>query len=189
MDLARPLPSLVALTLLVAAPLAGQAPEPAPPPEPADLSEALAPFVHPLKVTEGRLEGPGAAVLLQEAEKAHFFLLGEQHATVEIAELATALFRALAPLGYQHAAVEVGPAGARGLESLLQDEDAGALATALPADRTVLVDLQALRSEPGLLERLDETSRKLVWAYDGYVAVPDAHAATFFPGERPDFGQ
>lgn len=422
MDPNRVLPSLVALTLLAAVPLAGQAPEPEPPSAGPELREALVPFVHALTVTEGRLEGPGAAVLLQEAEKAHLFMLGEQHATAEIADLATALFRALAPLGYQHAAIEVGPVGARRLEALLRDEDPGALAeyfatgtnllsipfyffeeearfvravvdessapapvlwgldqefiagagpaldrleelsateeeraavaaareaaeanpmflgtapperlealseafaasesaearalatqlvatnriyapftgrggtayeanreredlmktnflghyrrvkessgarprvfvklganhlfrglspthvlsfgsfafdlavadgveaynlhvdcrggeamnamtaapgpcesyflgaesalaTALPADRTVLVDLQALRSEPGLLERLDEASRELVWAYDGYVAVPDAHAATFFPGERPSFGQ
>jgi hypothetical protein len=62
------------------------------------------------------------------------------------------------------------------------------LADALPSDRIVVVDLRSLRSEPAILERLDETSRDLVWAFDGYVAVPNTEPATFFPGERPKIG-
>ena len=62
------------------------------------------------------------------------------------------------------------------------------LSGALPADRTVLVDLRALRSEHEILQLLDETSRDLVWSFDGYVSVPDTRPATLFEGSAPDLG-
>lgn len=110
-----------ACVLLAATTLLAQ--EPAP-----DPAAALAPFIHPLEIADGRLTGPGGELLRREAERAHFLLFGEQHATAEIAELATALYRTIAPLGYHHAAIEVGPVGAARLEELLRDEDTGALA-------------------------------------------------------------
>lgn len=117
----RALPASAAVLLLAAAPLAA---EDSAPPDPA---AALAPFVHVVEVADGRLAGPGGELLRRAAERAHFLLFGEQHATAEIAEIATALYRTIAPLGYDHAAIEVGPVGAERLESLLRDEDAGAL--------------------------------------------------------------
>jgi len=128
----RPGPALAFPTLfalLSGAPLAAQAPEPEAAPPAAGLESLLAPFVHELTTVAGAaLEGPGAARLRTAAEAAHFFLLGEQHATAEIAELATGLYRTVAPLGYRHASIEVGPVAARRLEGLLRDDDPEALA-------------------------------------------------------------
>ncbi len=53
--------------------------------------------------------GPGWDRLLAEAEAAQFFMIGEQHATADIARFATALHAELARRGYSHAALEIGP--------------------------------------------------------------------------------
>ena len=53
--------------------------------------------------------GPGWDRLLTEAENAQFFMIGEQHATADIALFATALQARLAERGYTHAALEIGP--------------------------------------------------------------------------------
>jgi len=122
--------SLVLASVLLSPPtsLVAQAPEPEASPPPAAVGPLLEPFVHDLTVTDGALAGPGAAMLREEAQRARFFLLGEQHATAEIAELAAALYRTVAPHGYGHAAIEVGPVAARRLETLLRDDDPEALA-------------------------------------------------------------
>jgi len=66
------------------------------------------------------LSGPGADWLIEEGAKAHFFMLGEQHATADIAHFATAMWHALGAHGYRHAAVEVGPWSTGQLEVLLR---------------------------------------------------------------------
>lgn len=63
--------------------------------------------------------------------------------------------------------------------------DGGALLDAVPAGTAAVVDLEALRSEPGILRQLDDASRDLVDAYDAYLAVPDPEPATFFEGKLP----
>lgn len=125
----RSIAALAAAGLLAVAPLTAQE-VPSEPPAPG-LGALLEPFVHEVVVSGGELGGPGAAILRDEAARSRFFLFGEQHATAEIAELALALYRAIAPSGYAHAVIEVGPAGARHLEALLRDEDPEALAAYL----------------------------------------------------------
>ncbi len=61
---------------------------------------------------------------MSEAGKAHFFMLGEQHGTADIARAATALYLRLQPLGYDRAAIEVGPWSTPVMEKLMRDGDA-----------------------------------------------------------------
>lgn len=64
--------------------------------------------------------GPGWDRLLAEARDAQFFMVGEQHATADIALFATALHRELARLGYTHSALEVGPWSTAHAERLIR---------------------------------------------------------------------
>ena len=76
-----------------------------------------------LKLDDGRLSGAGANWLRERAAEAHFFMIGEQHATADIALLSTALYRDLNRLGYRYAAVESGPWSTPIVEQLLGADD------------------------------------------------------------------
>jgi hypothetical protein len=72
-------------------------------------AEIIAEHVLPI-AQEGQLySGSGWERLLAEADQAQFFMIGEQHATADIALFAAALHAQLARRGYTHAALEVGP--------------------------------------------------------------------------------
>lgn len=58
------------------------------------------------------LKGAGADFLIKEADKAHYFLIGEDHGIAQLPEFTSAMLRALAPRGYQHYATEIGPVSA-----------------------------------------------------------------------------
>ncbi len=58
---------------------------------------------------EGGLEGPAAEWFRAEAAEAQFVFIGEEHDVREIPILVGALWRELAPLGYEHVAIEAGP--------------------------------------------------------------------------------
>lgn len=80
-----------------------------------------------IDLQDGVLRGPGADLLREEAARSHFFLLGEQHATADIARVALAIWTDLHSAGYEHLAVEIGPYGTRRLEGLLRDGGISAL--------------------------------------------------------------
>ena len=65
------------------------------------------------------IDGPGAEWLVTQAASAHYVMFGEQHATADIAQFATALFTKIAPFGFHTAVVEVGPWSTPRLEALL----------------------------------------------------------------------
>ena len=74
------------------------------------LVAALRQHRHALRMDEaGALHGPGAALLLDAGREARFFLIGEEHGVAQVPRLAATLFRALAPAGYRHLAIETGP--------------------------------------------------------------------------------
>lgn len=73
-----------------------------------------------MRMVSGALEGPGADFLVREGRAAGFFLLGEDHGVAEVPEVAGALFRALAPAGYRHLAIETSPLMARTVEALVR---------------------------------------------------------------------
>jgi len=89
-----------------------------------ELAALINDHIYEMSFADGRLSGPGADWLLQKAADAQFFMLGEQHATADIALLSTALYRQLNGLGYTHAAIEVGPWSTRIAEHMLRDGDA-----------------------------------------------------------------
>ncbi|HEU4457052.1 MAG TPA: hypothetical protein VFR81_28545 [Longimicrobium sp.] len=89
------------------------------------LVAALRANRHALRMdAAGRLEGPGARVLLEAGRASQFFLVGEEHGIAEVPRLTGALFRELAPAGYGHLAVETGDALAVALNRAAAGPDA-----------------------------------------------------------------
>lgn len=74
----------------------------------AEIAPYLQQHRYELMLTEGRLDGPAARWLLEEASKAQFFFIGEEHDTREIPLILTSLWPELTRLGYRHAAIEAG---------------------------------------------------------------------------------
>ena len=71
--------------------------------------------------------GAGWKRLVDAAGKVHFFLIGEKHAAKDIAQFQKALHAAIAPSGFDHMVVEVGPWSTRFAEKLLRSEKEDAL--------------------------------------------------------------
>ncbi len=71
----------------------------------------------------GELSGPGFEQIVQKAGEAQFFLIGETHATADVALVAGAIHRALAPQGFEHLVVEIGPWSTRFVEELVRSGD------------------------------------------------------------------
>lgn len=72
---------------------------------------------------DGSLSGAGWDRLIEDGARAQFFLIGEQHATADIGEIASAMHAALVPHGYQYMAMEIGPWSTRYAEQLLRNTD------------------------------------------------------------------
>jgi hypothetical protein len=112
---------LLALALLTSAAVRAADPDPA-------LLSAFAANRHAIRLQNGRLEGDGAKLLLDEAAKSQFFLLGEDHGAAETAQVGEAMAVALQPLGFRHIAIEAGPLTGQRLERLAREGGAPALA-------------------------------------------------------------
>lgn len=69
-----------------------------------------------IAVKDGKLSGPGADVLRAALAEAQFVLMGEDHGVAKIPEFGAALCAELAPRGFHHMALEVGPNTAPELE-------------------------------------------------------------------------
>ena len=69
---------------------------------------------------EGIWSGLGWDRLIADAQAAQFVMIGEQHATADIARFGIAFHHALAPHGYTHAALEVGPYSTDFAEALIR---------------------------------------------------------------------
>jgi hypothetical protein len=85
-----------------------------------ELAALLARNTYAIRIEGREISGPGLAWIESQAAEAHFFLLGEQHATADIAHLSDGLFERLNALGYSVAAVEVGPWSASLMEAMLR---------------------------------------------------------------------
>jgi len=72
---------------------------------------------------DGSLSGPGWERLMAEAENAQFFMIGEQHATADIAEIEAAIHLDLAERGYEYMAAEIGPWSTRYAEQLFRENE------------------------------------------------------------------
>jgi hypothetical protein len=121
-----------------------------------------------LSLSDGRLVGDGATLLLEEARAARFFLIGEEHGVAEVPALTAALFRTLVPAGYRHLAIETGDGLATRMESLAREPEPTAALTAffsahwpgapfytLREEAALLVDAVAAAPAPGVLWGLD----------------------------------
>lgn len=82
----------------------------------------LAESVYPIAVDNGFVTGPGAQWLRARAQQAQFFVIGEQHATADIANFSRALYRDLVTDGYRHMALELGPWSTRFAEQMMRND-------------------------------------------------------------------
>jgi hypothetical protein len=82
-----------------------------------------------LKITNGRLDGAGGKWLREEAAKAQFIFVGEEHDTREVPLISSALWRDLVPAGYRHVAIEAGPWLGNRLDRFGRFKDEEALAS------------------------------------------------------------
>jgi len=72
------------------------------------LTQLLRENSHPLIFEKGRLSGEGADFIFREAEKAQFFLIGEEHGIAENPLFAAAVLQELNRFGYKYFAAEIG---------------------------------------------------------------------------------
>ena len=90
---------------------------------------------HPMEAgADGRLSGAGAELLIAAGRDAQFFLIGEEHGVAEIPRVAAGLFRALAPHGYRHLAIETGDVLAYELNRRVLADTTGAAFLAFQRD-------------------------------------------------------
>lgn len=87
------------------------------------LSDAIHQAAHPIAVSGGKLAGPGGDALRSAITAAQFVVLGEDHGIAQIPQLGGALCAELAPSGFHHLALEVGPSVASELEGFARAND------------------------------------------------------------------
>ena len=76
----------------------------------------------PLPLKQYNLQDDGRPFLLQEAQRASFFMLGELHGEQEVPQLLSALWPEMYRSGYQHIAAEISPWTADKLQSAKRDD-------------------------------------------------------------------
>lgn len=76
----------------------------------------------PIIYKEGKLSGSGADFLYREAEKAQFFLVGEEHGIAENSLFSAAILKELNRFGYKYFASEIGKLTMMRLEKLSQNK-------------------------------------------------------------------
>jgi hypothetical protein len=136
------MPLFLALALLQAA---------APPGDSA-LRAALREARLPVRPTaDGRLGGPGGALLAREVAAAQFLLVGEEHGVDAIPGVVAALLREAAPHGYRYFGIEVGWQVARELNRLALTPDVAAGVAAFGRAHPPGVPFFNLRQEAELL--------------------------------------
>jgi len=65
--------------------------------------------------------GPGIEWLVAEGAAAQYFLIGERHGLAEIPRISSSIYRGLAKVGYDHAALEFGPYAGQAVEAALAE--------------------------------------------------------------------
>ncbi len=89
----------------------------------AGFIEALKKNRGAISVQDGKLGGPSAEVLRAALADAQFVALGEDHGIRQIPEFAAALCAELAPHGFHHLGLEIGPYVAPELEKMARSAD------------------------------------------------------------------
>ena len=73
------------------------------------LTRLLVSNRHPIRIADGKLDGSGGRLLVEEGKKARFFLVGEEHGIAQTPPVVQALLSELRPEGYNTFAIEVSP--------------------------------------------------------------------------------
>jgi hypothetical protein len=89
----------------------------------AEFTETLKKNRGAISVQNGKLAGPSAEVLRTALADAQFVALGEDHGIRQISEFAAALCAELAPHGFHHMALEIGPYLAPEIEKMARSAD------------------------------------------------------------------
>lgn len=143
------------------------------------LTAMLRRNAHPMQAAaDGTLSGPGAELLLESGRGAQFFLIGEEHGVAEIPLVAAGLFRALAPHGYRHLAIETGDAMAAELNRRILADSTGAAFLAFQRDYFPGAPFYRWREDAALLRtavRAADGRGDVLWGLD-YDIVGDRYA-------------
>jgi hypothetical protein len=89
----------------------------------AEFAEVLKKNRGAIRVQDGKLAGPSAEVLRAALAEAQFVALGEDHGIRQIPEFAAALCAELAPHGFHHMGLEIGPYVAPEVEKMARSAD------------------------------------------------------------------
>jgi len=126
----------------------------------------------------GQLAGDGGESLLAAGRESRFFLIGEQHGIAEVPKLTMALFRALAPAGYRHLAIETGETVAAHLNRLTVGPDPRAAVAAFVEGHWPGVPFYNLAQEVDLLIAAVQAAgdgADVLWGLD-YGVMADRYA-------------
>lgn len=160
---------LIAVALATGQPArAKEAPAPPPAAQPS-IAERFAGARLDFGFEKGRPSGTGWQKLREDAAAAQVFMIGEQHGTADIPRMADAIHAALAPSGYHHAAIEVGPFSARFAEQTIRSGE-GRLASYLAAPAQALsIPFLFWKEETALAETIvarSRATREVIWGLD-----------------------
>jgi hypothetical protein len=128
--------------------------EPAPP----SFDQKLREVRYELRFDNGRFVGNGAPVLESSIANAQYVLIGEDHITREIPQLATAVCDLMAPQGLSAIAVEVGPQVAEFVSSSFGKPDRLARMAALTKEYPNSVAFMDIRQENDLAAHCAEVA-------------------------------
>ncbi len=73
------------------------------------LTRLLVANRHPIRTADGKLDGTGGRLLVDEGTKSRFVLVGEEHGIAQTPQVVQALLAELRPAGYNTLAIEVSP--------------------------------------------------------------------------------
>jgi hypothetical protein len=156
--------STFAIALALSASIAAQETKPS-------FVEAASEHVYSIERSEPEeFHGEGWDRLITAAHRVDFFLVGEQHAAKDIAQFEKALHASVAPKGYEHMVVEVGPWSTRHAEALLRSDQEDGLGTFIASEgNRFTLPFLFFREEIDLVEqavRLSPHPDKVLWGVD-----------------------
>lgn len=165
----------------------------------AELRQLIAAHTHRVILEKGVLQGDGARFLRSQIADTHFFLVGEQHATADLAHLAMALWNEAHDVGYEYHAIEVGPSGTERIEALLRTAGRDALRSyQLQDDNLLTFPFVFFTEEAELLQAVVQDSQdqeRALWGLDqefiagGRVVLQQLAALATTDAQRRAVGQ
>lgn len=118
-----------------------------------------------LTLEDGELRGEGVEWLVERGREAHHFMIGERHGTAEIPAVAASLYERLADVGYDYAALEIGPFAARHVNRALDRGGFRALSELLTRYDGAPVAFMAWREEARMAARI-AAAGGTIWGLD-----------------------